>query len=201
MPLTNRRNTLPQSISRGLFWDACGRHRDVLPKDFRKRLKSAELVELFGGDAICYASHFAVAPEARGRTVASLLIAALYRFYLNEGVQVGISYCALNFVSFYYQLGYRPYAENFRMDAGIRVPIVHCIRDWHYLKEVGSPLARLCSITHDDQGAAARRFIDLEFSSTRLFLNKSISPLGSPCPNHTERQNNKKMMLFRGLFR
>ncbi len=148
----------------------------TLPKDFRKRLKSAELVELFGGDAICYASHFAVAPEARGRTVASLLIAALYRFYLNEGVQVGISYCALNFVSFYYQLGYRPYAENFRMDAGIRVPIVHCIRDWHYLKEVGSPLARLCSITHDDQGAAARkmagRFPDFKapgFSRTKAY--------------------------------
>ena len=76
--------------------------------------------------------------------MASLLIAALYRFYLNEGALIGISYCALKFVSFYYQLGYRPYAENFRMDAGIRVPIVHCVRDWTYLEEIKSPLVRIC---------------------------------------------------------
>jgi ubiquinone/menaquinone biosynthesis C-methylase UbiE/GNAT superfamily N-acetyltransferase len=129
----------------------------LLPENFRKHLQQVELVELFGGDLTCYASRFTVAPEARGKTVASLLIAALYRFYLNEGTLIGISYCAFNFVSFYYQLGYRPYAENFRMDAGIRVPIVHCVRDWTYLEEIRSPLVRICPRTLDDQGAAARK--------------------------------------------
>jgi SAM-dependent methyltransferase len=129
----------------------------TLPCTFEKHLKSAELVELFGGDKICYASHFTVAPEARGRTVASLLIAALYRLCLDEGATVGISYCALKFVSLYSQLGYRQYAENFRLDAGARVPIVHCIRDWAYLNEIKSPLVRLCTKEHDDKGATARK--------------------------------------------
>lgn len=131
--------------------------RTALPGTFEKHLKSAELVELFGGNEVCYASHFAVAPEARGRTVASLLIAALYRLCLAEGASVGISYCALQFVSFYLQLGYRQYAENFRLDAGVRVPIVHCIRDWTYLNDIKSPLVRLCTKEHDDKGTAARK--------------------------------------------
>lgn len=129
----------------------------ALPDNFRKHLRSDELAELFGGDEIRYASHFAVAPDARGRTVASLLIGALYRLCLNDGALVGISYCALHFVSFYSQLGYRPYTENFRLDAGVRVPIVHCIRDWSYLDEIKSPLARLCPEQLDDKGAAARK--------------------------------------------
>jgi ubiquinone/menaquinone biosynthesis C-methylase UbiE/CRP-like cAMP-binding protein/GNAT superfamily N-acetyltransferase len=129
----------------------------ALPEHLQKHLKAAEFLELFEGDTISYASHFAVAPEARGRTVASLLIGAIYRSCLREGSLAGISYCALPFVSFYYQLGYRPYTENFRIDAGIRVPIVHCIRDWVYLNEIKSPLARLCPKAHDDKGIVARK--------------------------------------------
>jgi ubiquinone/menaquinone biosynthesis C-methylase UbiE/CRP-like cAMP-binding protein/GNAT superfamily N-acetyltransferase len=129
----------------------------VLPEHLQKHLKAAEFIELFSGDKICYASHFAVAPEARGRTVASLLIGALYRHCLNEGALIGISYCALPFVPFYYQLGYRPYTENFRIDAGIRVPIIHCIRDRTYLNEIKSPLVRFCSKTLDDKGTTARK--------------------------------------------
>jgi ribosomal protein S18 acetylase RimI-like enzyme len=131
--------------------------RSTLPGTLEKHLKSAELVELFGSDKIAYASHFAVAPEARGRTVASLLISALYRLCLDEGATVGISYCALQFVSFYSQLGYRQYTENFRLDAGVRIPIVHCIRDWTYLNEIKSPLVRLCTKEHDDKGVTARK--------------------------------------------
>ncbi len=132
----------------------------ALSEHLQKHLKATELVELFDGDRISYASHFAVAPQARGRTVASLLIGALYRFSLREGALAGISYCSLPFVAFYYQLGYRPYTENFRIDAGIRVPIVHCIRDWTYLNEIKSPLARLCPKAHDDKGGTARKLTD-----------------------------------------
>jgi ubiquinone/menaquinone biosynthesis C-methylase UbiE/CRP-like cAMP-binding protein/GNAT superfamily N-acetyltransferase len=127
-----------------------------LPETIDRDLRSADLIELFGSEKVIYGSHFAVAPEARGRTVASLLIAALYHHCLDEGALVGISYCALHYVSFYSQLGYRPYMENFRMDAGIRVPIIHCLRDRNYLTEIKSPLARLCPSALDDEGKAAR---------------------------------------------
>lgn len=131
-----------------------------LPERFEWYLKVTELIRLFGKNRIGYGSHFAVAPHARGKTVASLLIGALYRFCLQEGIMVGISYSALHFVSFYYQLGYRPYTENFRIDAGIRVPIAHCIQDRTYLKTIKSPLTRLCPMEIDDCGAAARKITD-----------------------------------------
>jgi ubiquinone/menaquinone biosynthesis C-methylase UbiE/GNAT superfamily N-acetyltransferase len=126
-----------------------------LPSGLGRRLKITELIEAFGRENVCYASHFTVAPAARGHTVASLLVWALYRLCLTEGPLVGVIYCPLNLVSFYYQLGYRPYTENFRIDAGIRVPLVHCIRDRQYLTEIKSPLARLCPAELDDGGEAA----------------------------------------------
>ncbi len=129
----------------------------VLPERFENHLKPTELVGLFGGDGIGYASHFAIAPHARGRTVASLLLSALYRFCLNEGIMVVVSYCALHFVSFYYQLGFRPYTDNFPIDAGIRVPLAICIRDRTYLKTIKSPLSRLCTRALDDGGTAAQK--------------------------------------------
>ena len=175
--------------------------KTLLPENLRKHLKQAELVHLFGGDATYYASHFTVAPEARGKTVASLLIAALYRFYLNEGAMIGISYCALKFVSFYYQLGYRPYAENFRMDAGIRVPILHCIRDWTYLEEIKSPLVRICPREFDDQGEAARKVAGRFPSFTTPSFSRSKvhhlwARLAHTGPNRTAAG---KDVLFEGL--
>lgn len=128
-----------------------------LPNRFDRQLKITELVEQFGSEKICYASHFTVASAARGKTVASLLVWALYRLCLTEGPSVAVAYCPLNLVSFYYQLGFRPYTENFRIDAGIRVPLVHCIRDRQYLTEIKSPLARLCPAELDDSGEAARQ--------------------------------------------
>jgi ubiquinone/menaquinone biosynthesis C-methylase UbiE/CRP-like cAMP-binding protein/GNAT superfamily N-acetyltransferase len=130
------------------------------PAAVRPHLKPLALVELFGEDRVGYCSHLAVAPDSRGRTVTSLLIVALSRFCLKEGIEVVVSYCALHFVAFYYQLGYRPYTENFRTDAAIRVPIAHCVRDRTYLQTIKSPLARLCPEPLDDGGAAASKLAD-----------------------------------------
>ena len=127
------------------------------PPFLSEHMKLDALVSVFEKQSIGYNSHFAVAPDARGKTVASLLIGALYRYCLNEGITIGICYCALQYVTFYYQLGYRPYTDNFRIDAGIRVPLVHCGRDRDYLRSIRSPLARLCPRQIDDCGEAARK--------------------------------------------
>ncbi|MBT8342657.1 MAG: GNAT family N-acetyltransferase [Desulfatitalea sp.] len=129
----------------------------TLPERLQRCLKPLELVAQFGHNRVGYCSHFAVAPIARGRTVSSLLISALYRFCLNEDVLAAISYCALPLVSFYYQLGYRPYMENFRIDVGVRVPIVNCLQDLAYLETIKSPLSRLCPRELDDGGATAKK--------------------------------------------
>lgn len=130
-----------------------------LPVKLGVDLKADELLELFADNEVCYASHFAVAPNARGKTVASLLIKSLYHFCLKEGLLIGLSYCALPFISFYYQLGYRPYTRNFRNAAGIRIPILHCIRDRDYLKKINSPLARICPPALNDHGAATKKIV------------------------------------------
>jgi ubiquinone/menaquinone biosynthesis C-methylase UbiE/CRP-like cAMP-binding protein/GNAT superfamily N-acetyltransferase len=130
------------------------------PDAVQGHLKPAALVGLFGEGHIGYCSHLAVAPDSRGRTVASLLIAALYRFCLKAKIKVVVSYCALPFVGFYYQLGYRPYTENFRIEAGIRVPIANCIQDRTYLHTIKCPIARLCAEAFDDDGAAARKMAE-----------------------------------------
>jgi ubiquinone/menaquinone biosynthesis C-methylase UbiE/GNAT superfamily N-acetyltransferase len=131
-----------------------------LSEKLRTCLKTAELAELFGDDKICYVSRFAVSADSRGKTVASLLIGALYRFCMEKDVLIAISYCAPPLVAFYYQLGYRPYTDNFTIDAGIRIPIIHCVRDRGYLNEIQSPLARLCKSELDDRSAAAKKMLE-----------------------------------------
>lgn len=173
--------------------------KTALSDTLKKYLKIKELVELFGSDKICYASHFAVAPEARGRTVASLLIAALYRLCLDKGVSVGISYCALQFVSIYSQLGYRQYAENFRLDAGVRVPIVHCLRDWNYLNEIKSPLVRLCAKEHDDKGATARMLVgQFPLLTDPIFPQTNVNHLWARLA-HTTPDDKAARAFFYGL--
>jgi CRP-like cAMP-binding protein/SAM-dependent methyltransferase/GNAT superfamily N-acetyltransferase len=135
--------------------------KSTLPALLHNHLQISKLTRVFDEHEICYGSHFAVAPNARGKTVASLLIKALYRYCLRENLTIGLSYCALHYISFYYQLGYRPYTTNFRIDSGIRVPILHCIQDKSYLKSIKSPLLRLCPITEDDRGATAAKLRSL----------------------------------------
>lgn len=148
-----------------------------LPENLKTHLQINRLVDLFPGNQICYASHFAVAPNARGKTVASLLIKALYRYYLEHKIDVGVSYCALHYISFYYQLGYRPYGDSFSIDAGTRVPIIHCVRDKQYLDEIRSPLARLCPQNYDDYGEASDK------------LQKHFSKFKNPGFSRTQRHH------------
>lgn len=152
----------------------------ALPPDLQVHLKTAALVDLFGAEKIYYVSHFTVSPVARGRTVASLLIGALYRQCLTDGALVGISYCAPNLMTFYNQLGYRQYAGNFSIDVGTRTPIVHCVRDWAYLDEIKSPLAKFCSRVLDDGGAAAGKMSGLfPIFKYPAFSRKKVSHLWS----------------------
>ncbi|EKD35973.1 MAG: hypothetical protein ACD_75C01699G0003 [uncultured bacterium] len=74
----------------------------ALPDNFRNHLRSEELAVLFGGEEIRYASHFAVAPDARGRTVASLLIGALHPRLEEIGIEpIPITASALGRESFF----------------------------------------------------------------------------------------------------
>jgi ubiquinone/menaquinone biosynthesis C-methylase UbiE/predicted GNAT family N-acyltransferase len=171
------------------------------PEKLQTWLKTKELADLFGGDKICYISHFAVSTDARGKTVASLLIEALLRLCLEQDIVAAISYCAPPLVAFYYQLGYRPYTENFTTDAGIRIPIVLCARDREYLDQIQSPLARIYKNGSDDRGAAARKigtrfpiFRNPGFSRTKV--HRLWARIAHAAPSEAME---KRQLLFEGL--
>lgn len=65
------------------------------------------IANLLGKNKISYTSHFVLAPHARGKTVGSLLVSESIGRFLKKGILADISYCALNLVHMYYQIGSR----------------------------------------------------------------------------------------------
>jgi ubiquinone/menaquinone biosynthesis C-methylase UbiE/GNAT superfamily N-acetyltransferase len=172
-----------------------------LPENLRTRLKTEDLVDSFRDRDISYLSRFAISPEARGKTVASLLIGAVYRWCLNQGIPVAISYCAPPLVAFYYQLGYRPYTNNFTTDAGIRIPIINCARDRRYLMDIQSPLARMCKSEFDDGGESARK-MKKRFPAFRdpAFSRSEVHRLWARLAHETPAEYSRGVQpLFHGL--
>ncbi len=122
-----------------------------------KNMHFGEIVDAFGAEHVAYASRLAVSPSLRGGTAASLLMGATYRAYLQRGILINTSFCQLSLVHLYYHLGTRPYAPNFRIDVGVRTPLIGCVRDRGYLKKAGSPILKLIPESMDDHGETARQ--------------------------------------------
>ncbi|MCP4119390.1 MAG: GNAT family N-acetyltransferase [Desulfobacteraceae bacterium] len=116
-----------------------------------------KLGNLFGRDKVSFLSHLAVAPSHRGSTVVSLLMSHVFRVNFEKRIEVATCYCQLNLVSLYARFGLCPYLANFRVDAGVRVPMIGCVNDRDYLEKTGSPLAKLMLETLNDNGRAAKR--------------------------------------------
>jgi len=114
------------------------------------------LLDAFDPHRITFTSHLAVAPHKRGHTVASRLAGAVIQRMLRAGIEVDISYAALNLVHMYYQLGSRPYLPAFRLPGvGLRQPLIYCPQDLEHLQEVESPTATLVPAESDDDGETA----------------------------------------------
>ncbi len=125
--------------------------------DLQRKMQFQQLFDMFDTRNITFTSHLALEPAARGKTVISQLISAAFRDSALQGNELGTCYAALNLVPLYYQLGFRPYAPNFRLSAGVRVPLIICSTDMSYLTGVESPMTRLISKEQDDRGRHARQ--------------------------------------------
>jgi len=128
-----------------------------LSGDLANWMRTEDLVNLFAEDKVAFTSHLAVAPHVRGRTVASQLVAAVLRTHILLRVAVDLSYCQLNLLHMYFQLGMRPYTSNFRIpEAGVRVPLAFLPQNVSYLQEIESPLLPFIPPENDDDGKSAR---------------------------------------------
>lgn len=142
-------------------------------------LKLNEVCAVIPAASVSVTSHLAVAPQARGRAVASQLIAAVAHLAAAHEILLDLSYCQLNLVHVYHALGSRPYAENFRLEgAGVRIPQAFCARDLAYLEAIGSPVHRLIPRRLDDGGATARSLtVTFPLFETRDVSGQSMANL------------------------
>jgi len=138
----------------------------AFPPSLVDKLSLGPLLEEPGPDRICHSGMFMVDPAYRGLTIASQLVATMYRIAYEVGALLEICISELALVRPYYQMGYRPFAPPFRPyeSAGLRVPLAWTLRDRDYLQSVGSPFAGFLAPEMSDSGAMAaildRRYED-----------------------------------------
>ncbi|WP_022664965.1 GNAT family N-acetyltransferase [Desulfospira joergensenii] len=118
------------------------------------------LAGLFGPDRVAFISRLAIDPAHRGGTVISLLLADLFCHLFGSRITTATCYCRINLVHLYHRIGMRPYLKHFRLDTGIRVPLIGCIQDGPYLEKVKSPLKHLLPHDCNDQGRSAAMLKD-----------------------------------------
>ena len=112
---------------------------------------------LLDPESVVFISHLAILPAFRGGTVISLLLAEMFRYFIETRVDVALCYCRLGMVNLYHRLGMRPYLANFDCCGKMQIPLVGCINDREYLKKTGSPLQLLLPESCDDRGAVAEK--------------------------------------------
>jgi len=147
----------------------------TLPDRLSGPMQVARMVERFGADRVSFSGGFMVDPAYRGKTVASLLALALFRWGVQAGLMVDIIVAELALVQLYYQMGYRPYAQAFRPSeaSGLRLPLILVSTDVAHLEKVDSPFRHLLPAESDDKGKAARDLAEL-FPD---FVEPAVTPI------------------------
>ncbi len=87
-----------------------------------------------------FASRFMLRSDYRGSLAAHRLSVAALEASIAENVRLCFCYCAPYLVSFYEQMGFRRYTDNFNDELGYRIPMVMVLFDQAHLKAVQSPL-------------------------------------------------------------
>lgn len=87
-----------------------------------------------------FASRFMLRSDYRGSLAAHRLSIMALEAALAEDVRLCFCYCAPYLVSFYEQMGFRRYTDNFNDELGYRIPMVMVLFDLAHLRAVHSPL-------------------------------------------------------------
>lgn len=123
-------------------------------------------IEAFSGvdpRQIAFASRFMLHRDYRGSLAAHRLALAALETAIANGARLCLCYCAPYLVSYYEQMGFRRYTNNFQDDLGYRIPMVMVGFDREYLQATKSPLLERmppCPPGEDWNGWFARKFPD-----------------------------------------
>ncbi len=89
---------------------------------------------------LAFATRFMLRRDYRGSMAAHRLALAALEFAQATRVRLALIYCAPYLVSYYEQMGFRRYTNNFQDELGYRIPMVMVLFDREYLQAVKSPL-------------------------------------------------------------
>jgi predicted GNAT family N-acyltransferase len=92
-------------------------------------------------------SRFMIRPDYRKQGVSFQFLAAMFNFFLENGLQLAFCDCRPHLINSYVRLGFRTYTQTYNDPiAGLLVPLVMVIKDRDHFEEVGSPLTSLLEI-------------------------------------------------------
>lgn len=129
------------------------------PDSLVDKLQLGPMIDAVGMEHLTHSGMFMVDPAYRGLTIASQLVAHMYRAGFERDAHVDVCVAEMALVRPYYQMGYRPYSAPIRpfAEAGLRIPLAWVLRDRDYLASVGSPFAAFIPPDQVDQGKTAAR--------------------------------------------
>ncbi|MBU6429684.1 MAG: GNAT family N-acetyltransferase, partial [Cyanobacteria bacterium REEB65] len=91
-------------------------------------------------DKLAFASRFMLRRDYRGSMAAHRLSLGALEAAMSRGVRLALCYCAPYLISYYEQMGFRRYTNNFQDELGYRIPMVMVLYDAEHLRAVKSPL-------------------------------------------------------------
>jgi len=113
---------------------------------FADAVREAYVLERFAGivreEQMVVAERMMVPRDRRGAaSLTSQLYFALYRFVVEQGVELVLLDCEPHLINNWLKLGFRPFAPTFTYPGvGLVVPLVGVVWDLEHLRRVGSPL-------------------------------------------------------------
>jgi hypothetical protein len=110
--------------------------------DLREAYSLDTFADILEDRQICIAERLMLPADLRGnRELTSGLYVFLYRFLVEEGVEIILLDCEPHLINNWLSLGFRPFAPTFTYPGvGLVVPLVGVVWDIDHLKRVGSPL-------------------------------------------------------------
>jgi len=147
------------------------------PSHLIKRFQIESAIEAFGLSAICTTSRFILDPRLHGSKTVYHLSRSSFIDGMERGIRVNLGDCSPGLIPFYEKMGYRVYRQGFNDPLfGYKVPIL-MLRDWSWMRRIGSPLIRLKHQYEDDSAARLwfhRTYPDFVETRSAAFLSDEM---------------------------
>ena len=131
-----------------------GHPKGIWPAMMADNYKITPFMDAFPLNELTFTSRLLIHPKFAGTKAMAVLLAAIYKLGRQQGSQFDFTSCEPYMVKAFERLGYRRYTGNFvDASAGYQIPLVLLMKDIDYLREIGSPLARLAAFYPNDRNS------------------------------------------------